>query len=80
MSAVTTDISSPASVNVSVNIENLDIIGTTTCDLHIEFSLNGEVVNNTVKSMAGGIYITPEILKEFQELIGTENAKVEEVE
>jgi len=30
--------------------------------------------------MAGGIYITPEILKEFQELIGTENAKVEEVE
>lgn len=50
VSAVTTDISSPASVNVSVNIENLDIIGTTTCDLHIEFSLNGEVVNNTVKS------------------------------
>ena len=50
VSAVTTDISSPASVNVSVNIENLDIIGTTTCDLHIEFSLNGEIVNNTVKS------------------------------
>ena len=39
-----------------------------------------EIINNTVKSMAGGIYITPEILKEFQELIGTENAKVEEVE
>ena len=39
-----------------------------------------EIINNTVKSMAGGIYITPEILKEFQELIGTKNAKVEEVE
>ena len=39
-----------------------------------------EIINNTVKNMAGGIYITPEILKEFQELIGTENAKVEEVE
>ena len=39
-----------------------------------------EIINNTVKSMAGGIYITPEILKEFQEVIGTENAKVEEVE
>ena len=39
-----------------------------------------KIINNTVKSMAGGIYITPEILKEFQELIGTENAKVEEVE
>lgn len=50
ISAVTTDISSPASINVSVNIENLDIIGTTTCDLHIEFSLNGEIVSNTVKS------------------------------
>ena len=50
VSAVTTDISSPASVNVSVNIENLDIIRTTTCDLHFEFSLNGEVVNITVKS------------------------------
>lgn len=39
-----------------------------------------EIINNDVKSMAGGIYITPEILKEFQELIGAENAKVEEVE
>ena len=39
-----------------------------------------EIINNDVKSMAGGIYITPEILKEFQELVGVENAKVEEVE
>ena len=39
-----------------------------------------EIINNDMKSMAGGIYVTPEILKEFQELIGAENAKVEEVE
>ena len=39
-----------------------------------------EIINNDVKSMAGGIYVTPEILKEFQELVGVENAKVEEVE
>ena len=39
-----------------------------------------EIINNETKSMAGGIYITPEILKEFQELVGVENAKVEEVE
>lgn len=32
---------------------------------------NGEKLNK-----AGGIYMTPEILKEFQELAGEENAQI----
>ena len=39
-----------------------------------------QIINGKTKSSAGGIYITPAILEEFQELVGSENARVEEVE
>lgn len=48
--------------------------------------LNGEknniqmqIVNGEKKDLVrGGIYLNPEILAQFQELVGQENAKVEE--
>ena len=39
-----------------------------------------QIINGKTKSSAGGIYITPAILEEFQELVGSENARIEEVE
>ena len=38
-----------------------------------------EIINNEQKSPAGGLLITEAILKELQEIVGEENAKIEEV-
>ncbi len=41
-------IEDPALLNVMVNIENLDIIGTRECDLHIEISHDGKPVSEQI--------------------------------
>lgn len=38
-----------------------------------------EIINKEKVNQAGGIFITKEILAEFQELVGEENAKIEQV-
>lgn len=43
VSVVTGSIRPAAELSVSVNIENLDIIGSTNCDLHIEVALDGNI-------------------------------------
>ena len=37
-----------------------------------------QIINGEEKLMAGGVYLTPEILKEFQEIAG-ENLVLEEI-
>lgn len=38
-----------------------------------------QIVNGEKKDLVrGGIYLNPEILAQFQELVGQENAKIEE--
>jgi len=39
-----------------------------------------QIINGEKKDMAGGIYITDEILKELNEIIGEEQVKIQEVE
>lgn len=41
-------INESALLNVMVNIENLDIIGTKECDLHIEISYDGKIITNDI--------------------------------
>ena len=38
-----------------------------------------KIVNKDKKDMAGGIYITTEILSEIQELIGADNVEIQEI-
>ncbi len=49
VSVVTEAIRPAAELSVNVNIENLDIIGSTSCDLHIEISLDGNVCAKTTE-------------------------------
>ena len=38
-----------------------------------------QIVNGEKTDKAGGIYMTPEILKQFEELVGEENARIKEI-
>ena len=38
-----------------------------------------QILNGDKKDMAGGIYLTNQVLEEFREIIGSENARVEEI-
>ena len=38
-----------------------------------------QIVNGEKKDMAGGLYLTNETLEEFKDIVGYDNARVEEV-
>lgn len=38
-----------------------------------------QIINGERKDMAGGIYLTEEILSEFKDLIGNDRVKIDEI-
>ncbi|MDD3278597.1 MAG: beta-mannosidase [Lachnospiraceae bacterium] len=49
ISVVTKTIAAPALLDVTVNIEDLDIIGSKICDLHVDLSINGKLCSSSTE-------------------------------